>query len=73
MNYNYNFKTSFNYLFNNIEDIKFYFYYKDEVLFDTMKLLLSIPIPILVADNNYLFKKGMIPTLRRALEMGLNN
>lgn len=38
-----------------------------------MKLLLSIPIPILVSDNNYLFKKGIIPTLRRALEMGLNN
>ena len=38
-----------------------------------MKLLLSIPSEFITTENNYIFKKGIIFTLRRAFELGQQN
>ena len=37
--------------------------YKDELLNDLIKLLLSIPISIIKHDNYYLFKNGFLKLL----------
>ena len=58
---------------NNLNFSSLYKEYQDELLTDSLKLMLSMPLRLLEENENIMLKTSLIPALKLSFKMGVQN